>query len=47
MTKGKNAIFGRLSRELAESAEEMTAPAIAEMTADEVAMVAGGVEHQH
>jgi hypothetical protein len=43
MTKEKNAIFGRISLELAESAEEVTAPAIAEMTAAEVAMVAGGI----
>jgi len=47
MTNEKNAIFGRISRELAGSAEEMTAPAITEMTAAEVAMVAGGVEQQN
>lgn len=48
MTNGKNAIFGRISRRLADSAEEMTAPAIAEMTAAEIAMVAGGgVEVYH
>ena len=48
MTNGKNgsAIFGRASRELAGSAERTTAPAIAEMTPDEIAQVAGGTEQQ-
>jgi hypothetical protein len=44
MTNGKTAIFGRVSSELAGSAEHVTAPAIAEMTAAEVAQVAGGIE---
>jgi hypothetical protein len=38
------AIFDRFSRELAGSAEYVTTPAIAEMTAAEVAQVAGGLE---
>jgi len=40
----RSALFGRVSCELAGSAEQLTAPAIAEMTPAEVAQVAGGIE---
>ncbi|MEI9928870.1 MAG: hypothetical protein WDN44_15805 [Sphingomonas sp.] len=43
--RGTNAaIHWRVSRELASSADHLTAPAVAELTDAEIAMVAGGLE---
>lgn len=45
--KTRAAIFSSFSSELAGSTEQITAPAIAEMTAAEIAQVAGGIEQNN